>query len=181
MYMDTGSIIETPKSVILEEGESIIVLVRQHWYVFRNSVLLALFVPFTLLFFAFMSGYWILNRTISDILQTVLLWGALACLILGSILFIWRLFLWRRTFYIITNKRLILITRFGLFHHTDRETALTMVQDVKAQVEGMEPSLYGFGDVIVQVSSEDAKLIMYKVPKPQEVQRVIIREAHLRG
>jgi len=171
---------EVPSSVRLEEGERVILLVRQHWYVFRNSVLLALFAPFTLLFFAFMSGYWILNRTISDVLQMILLWGAFICLILGLILFLWQLFLWRRTFYIVTNKRLILITRFGLFHHDDRETALTMVQDVKALVAGMAPSLYGFGQVIVQVSSEDAKLIMHKVPKPQEVQRVIIREAHLR-
>lgn len=171
---------ETPKSVKLEEGERMILLVRQHWYVFRNSVLLALFVPFTLLFFAFMSGYLIMNRTVSDILQMILLWGAFICLILGLVLFLWQLFLWRRTFYIVTTKRLILITRFGLFHHDDRETALTMVQDVKAVVEGMAASLYGFGQVIVQVSSEDAKLIMHKVPKPQEVQRVIIREAHLR-
>jgi hypothetical protein len=55
-----------------------------------------------------------------------------------------------------------------------------MVQDVKAEVDGVEPSLYGFGNVVVQVSSEDAKLTLVKVPNPREVQKVIIREAHLR-
>lgn len=178
--MKNGVDEEVPKQIELEENEKVVALIRQHWFVFRNPVLIGLFIPFVLLFGVFISSYYIENLKVLDLLHNVLLFLAGAALIIGFFLFVWRLFLWRRTFYLVTSKRIILISQYGLFHHDDRETSLSMIQDVKALVDGMEPSLYGFGEVIVQVSSQDAQLQLHKVPKPREVQRIIMKEAHLR-
>ena len=173
--------INVPSIIKLEENEFPVLLVRQHWFVFRNSFLLALFIPFMLLMFSLILSLSIFSdASWSSIMHTVLKWSAVVSATLGFVMFFWTYFLWRYTFYLITNLRIVLVTRYSLFHHDDRETALSMVQDVKAVVDGIEPMLYGFGDVIVQISSEDSQLILHKVGKPREVQRVIIREAHLR-
>lgn len=172
--------LRVPNHIELEPHETPVLLVRQHWYVFRDPVLLCLFVPFVLLSLMFFLGELGGSGKMVDYISEGLVYLALGCFVLGVLWFFWKLFLWHRTFYLITNLRIILMTRYGLFHHDDRETALYMIQDVKAVVDGIQPSLYGFGDVIVQVSSEDAQLVLEKVGKPREVQRVIIREAHLR-
>ena len=169
-----------PKGVILEPEEELVMLVRQHWFVFRNSVLLMLFVPFVLLSLIFFLEFSSLPAEIRDLLNMVCLYGSGVSCVLGMLLFIWQFYLWRNTVYILTNKRIIIINQLGLFSHDDRETGLGMIQDVRASVDGLQPTLYGFGDVILQVSSEDARLLLEKVSKPREVQRIIIREAHLR-
>ena len=175
-----GDEIEIPSSVELETNEEPVLFVRQHWFVFRDPVLLALFVPFVLFFFIFLidelgdGSTWLLW------VQDGLIFLSALSFSIGIIWFLWKLYLWRKTFYLVTSLRIILLTRYSLFKHDDRETALQMIQDVKAEVNGMQPALYGFGDVTVQVSSQDARLILEKVPKPREVQRVIVREAHLK-
>lgn len=172
--------LRVPSHIELESHETPVLLVRQHWFVFRNPVLLCLFVPFMALSLTFFLGQLGRSGRMFDYIAEGLVYIALACFVLGVVWFFWKLFLWHKTFYLITNLRIILLTRYGLFHHDDRETALHMIQDVKAVVNGVQPSLYGFGDVIVQVSSEDAQLVLERVGKPREVQRVIVREAHLR-
>lgn len=175
-----GDEIEVPSSVELESNEEAVLLVRQHWFVFRDPVLLALFVPFVLFFFIFLIDELGNGATWLLWIQDALIFLSAISFVIGVVWFFWKLYLWRKTFYLVTNLRIILLTRYSLFKHDDRETALQMIQDVKAEVNGMQPALYGFGDVTVQVSSQDARLILEKVPKPREVQRVIVREAHLK-
>ena len=180
MGMVLGNAIEVPAAVELEPNEKPVLFVRQHWFVFRDPFLVGLFLPFVLLFLIFLidelgdGSTWLLW------IQDALIGLVFLSFFAGIIWFLWKLYLCRKTFYLVTNLRIILLTRYGLFKHDDRETALQMIQDVKAEVDGMQPALYGFGDVTVQVSSQDARLILEKVPKPREVQRVIVREAHLK-
>ncbi|MCA9390370.1 PH domain-containing protein, partial [candidate division WWE3 bacterium] len=153
----------------------------QHWFVFRDPVIIATFIPFVLAFVIFMVStlkgdqgiYYFVNRGAAGL--------AILSVVFGSLLFLWKLFLWNKTVYLVTTKRVIILTRYGLFKHDDRETALKMIQDVKSEVTGMQPALYGFGDVTVQVSSQDARLILEKVPHPRKVQQIIVSEAHLKG
>lgn len=169
-----------PNHIELEPDETPVFSTRQHWYVFRNPVLVMLFIPFLLGSGAFFINYAPLPPNVINWGEKILLTSAGGFFVIGLILFLWKLFLWRRTVYIVTNKRIILVTRFGLFTHEDRETGLNMIQDVKAEVSGLQPSLYGFGNVVMQVSSEDARLVFEKVGRPHEVQRIIMHEAHLR-
>ena len=108
------------------------------------------------------------------------LYAAGISMIIGTFLFLWRYFLWKRTVYLLTDKRIIIVRQLGLFTHDDRETGLAMIQDVRSRVGGLQATLYGYGDVIIQVSSQDAQLILEKVGHPREVQRAIIKEAHLK-
>lgn len=163
----------------METDEKPVLLTRQHWYVFRDPSLVAFFVPFLALALTFFLDYSVLPFWLKDNLSLIFVWLAVGSFLFGLLFSLWRLYLWRRTFYLVTNRRLVLVTQYGLFHHQDRECSLSMIQDVKAEVKGMQASLYGFGDVIVQVSSEDARLVFEKVSYPHRVQHTIMKEAHL--
>ncbi|MBU1868372.1 PH domain-containing protein [Patescibacteria group bacterium] len=172
---------DTPKGIELEIGEEVRLISRCHWYVFRNAFLLSFFLPFVLLAVTFFVDYVSLPAWLPRLLIQLVLLISFFCFTLGAVLFFWRLFLWLRTYYIVTNRRLILVTQRGLFSKDRRETSLDMIQDVKAEVSGLQAALYGFGDVVVQISSQESKLIFEKVGGPYYVQRVIMREAHLQG
>ena len=74
-----------------------------------------------------------------------------------------------------------MIVQQGLFNCEERQASLGMIQDVKTKVSGLQASLYGFGDVIVQTASTaDPMLRLGIVGHPREVQRTIMRQAHLR-
>lgn len=171
---------EVPKGVHLEPGEHVVTLVRQHWVVFRDPFIIMFFVPFILLSGSFFLEFADLPVALSKMLGQLSLYGTAATFILGLILFLWKFYLWKETFYLLTNKRLVLITQHNLFSHADREASLSRIQDVSASVEGLQASLYGYGEVRVQVASKDARLVLKKVAHPREVQHEIVREAHLR-
>jgi hypothetical protein len=139
-----------------------------------------LFVPFVLLSVVFFVEYTPLPVGLINIVGMIALYGAGVSMLVGLLMFLWRFYMWKRTVYVLTDKRIIIIRQLGLFTHDDRETGLAMIQDVRAKVSGLQATLYGYGDVIMQVSSEDAQLVLEKVGKPREVLGVIIREAHLK-
>ncbi|PIZ47389.1 hypothetical protein COY32_01775 [candidate division WWE3 bacterium CG_4_10_14_0_2_um_filter_41_14] len=168
-----------------EPDETVVMFVRQHWFVFRNSILLMLFVPFVLMSFTFFLDYIVLpeflrSTWMQNFLGQLLIWVSEGSFVLGLSMFLWQFNLWRGTFYLLTDKRLVLVTQRALFTHDDRETSLQMIQDVRATIDGLQATLYGYGNVVVQVSSQDAQLVLEKVGRPREVQRTIIREAHLK-
>lgn len=172
--------INLPSDIYLEPEEDIVLGVRQHWVVFRDPLLLMLFVPFLLLSLTFYLDYFSIPNWIRNITGQGALYLIPVTFFVGLVLFIWRFWLWRKTIYVLTNKRLILITQRSMFSHDDREVGLERVQDVQASVDGLQPALYGFGNVRVQVSSQDAQLVLEKVTRPRDVQHEIMREAHLR-
>lgn len=169
-----------PMDVELEPGEEFVMLVRQHWFVFRDPFLLMFFAPFVLLSAIFFLEYTTLPENAVNILSVVCLYGSGISFVAGFVWFIWKFYLWKNTVYLLTSKRIIIINQLGMFTHDDRETGLKMIQDVRARVDGLQATLYGYGDVILQVSSEDAQLRLERVAHPREIQRVIIREAHLK-
>jgi len=178
--MDEHNIIAVPPNIELNPGEDVVLLVRQHWFVFRNSFLIAFFIPFLLISVSFFVDYTNLSELVVKLVGQISLYGAGIAFLVGLMMFTWKFYLWRNTYYVVSNKRLILITQHGLFSYDDRETSLNMIQDFRATVDGLQPSLYGFGDVTVQVSSQDSQLTLEKVAKPRAVQRIIVREAHLK-
>lgn len=170
-----------PSDVELDSNENVVALIRQHWFVFRDSLLITFFIPFVLLSGVFFLDYIEIPSMARNLLGLAGLYGSLTSFAIGIILFLWRYYLWRQTYYIITTKRLILVTQRGMFSHDDRETGLTNIQDVQASVDGLQPSLYGYGNVRIQVSSEDAQLVMEKVARPRAIQHLIVKEAHLKS
>ncbi len=175
-----SKIAQLPKKIELETEEVPVFVTRKHWYIFRDPVLLTLFVPFVLFSGVFFLGYSSFPVWLKDNLGQVFLILAGASFIGGTLFFLWRYFLWSRTSYILTSKRLILVLQQGLFSCEERQASLNMIQDVKTEIKGLQASLYGFGDVIVQTASTaDPMLRLSIVGRPRKVQKVIMQQSHL--
>lgn len=173
--------LQLPKKIELESEEVPVLVTRKHWYVFRDPFLLVLFVPFVLLSGVFFLDYSNFPVWLKDNLGQFFLILAGASFVGGILFFLWRHFLWSRTFYILTSKRLILVLQQGLFNCEERQASLNMIQDVKTEIKGLQASLYGFGDVIVQTASTaDPMLRLSLVGRPRKVQKVIMQQSHLR-
>lgn len=180
MTVEDTAEVKLPSDIVLEPGEDLVLFVHQHWFVFRDPFLVALFIPIVLLSSNMYLDIFGLGEPLRSIWGTVSIYSAGVSFVYGLAWFMWRFYLWRNTVYLVTNKRLILINQLGLFNKEDRETGLTMIQDVRSRIGGLQAALYGFGEVIVQVSSQDSQLTLEKVGKPREIQQAIIREAHLK-
>lgn len=82
------------------------------------------------------------------------------------------------TFYldlwIITNDRLVDIRQVTLFARTIAEIDLYQIQDISSEVNGFFPSLFNYGNVLIQTAGTIPKCILYNVPDPHHVRQVIL-------
>ena len=168
------------KHVGLEPDEHVILLVRKHWVVFRNSTILALFVPFVLLFLVFFITNYPLNWPETFVGYAVRgLFGLSAItFILGSIGFMWRWYIWNHTFYVMTNKKLAVINQYNPWNYEVQQISLSNVNDVTLKQEGMEALLYGYSDVTA-VTFSGSVFTFQHVAKAPEVQKAVVQQLAL--
>ena len=165
------------KRIELESEEEIVLVCRKHWFVFRDPFLLAIFVPFLSIFVSYFLSYegFDLPEFVShQVAQFFFPYLATFCFIIGLGMFVWKWFLWRRTTYLVTNKRILIIRQNSLFSSDTHQMNFDKIQDVICQIKGVQASLYGFGDISIQASSPTATLVFETVGRPHEIQRKII-------
>jgi hypothetical protein len=75
--------------------------------------------------------------------------------------------------YIITDERIVDIKQIGFFKREIAELHLREVQDVSAQVNGIFPTMFHFGDVVIQTAGERENFIFASVPHPYQVSKKI--------
>lgn len=95
------------------------------------------------------------------------------------ILFVWTLgvslyaakvyFLWHLKQYIITNKRLIHVSHYGLFKKRVVETPLERVLNVSFRTTGILSSVFSFGDVEVQVVGLLEPITLNNISNPGKI------------
>lgn len=77
--------------------------------------------------------------------------------------------------YVITEDAIIDITQEGFFGRKISQLSLLRVQDVTSNIKGVLPTLFGFGDVLVETAGEQSQNFLLKaVPNPQEVSAKIM-------
>jgi uncharacterized integral membrane protein len=74
---------------------------------------------------------------------------------------------WYYSIFIVTNQRLIQITRKGLFNKTVVDLGLSQIQSLNYEVRGMQATLLGFGTIMVQTYMGD--LVVHEVHHPGQV------------
>lgn len=78
---------------------------------------------------------------------------------------------WYYSIFIVTDKRLIQITRRGLFHKTVVDMNLTQIQSMNYQISGIQETLLKFGTIMIQTYMGD--LVIHEVHHPEKVQKTI--------
>ncbi len=75
--------------------------------------------------------------------------------------------------WVVTSERIINVEQKGLFSRASAEQEITRVQDVTAEVKGILPTIFGYGDVYIQTAGEKEHFVFRQVCDPQGVVRAI--------
>jgi uncharacterized membrane protein YdbT with pleckstrin-like domain len=166
------------EKIELEPGEAVIKVVRKHWFVITAEILGILFFALIPLFGAF--ALLLIPNLIN--FETLHL-GTHLPIILFSISF-WLLFTLMATFMVwthyfldlwaITDRRIIVIDQIHFFNRKVSSFRLERLQDIKAQVDGIIPTLLGFGSIHVHTAGNgEDNFTSTSLPEPRELQALI--------
>ncbi len=169
----------------LEPGERITMAVRKHWLVFVAELLpyallalIPLLIPVAADYLGNINPQF--TQVVGDNLSQSNPWMRL---FLG----LWWLLMWTGAFntftryfldqWVITTTRIVDIHQFGFFRRHVSSFLLNHVQDVTTDVNGIFPTLFGFGTLRVETAGDESKhFIMGGIPDPQGLRDLIMRE-----
>lgn len=163
-------------SIQLQEGETILVTVRRHWFplAVEGAVDTITFVGVCILA-GVLDGV-LVGRAGFDVAHS----SALTVYVVAGV----GLLLWSRFFaswsdhwldaWILTNKHFIIIEQKGFFRREVQTFQLDRVQDVTCDVSGIIATWLHFGNIRIQTASITNDLILYQIPEPESVKERIM-------
>jgi membrane protein YdbS with pleckstrin-like domain len=77
--------------------------------------------------------------------------------------------------WIVTNDRIIDIEQEGLFARTISELDLYRIQDVTTEVNGVFPTFFHYGNVIIKTASSNSHVTFRHVSHPNEIRQALIQ------
>lgn len=157
-----------------EQDEKIVILTRHH--------------PFGVLVRITLAGV----AAVVPILAGTILWPALSAggstalfIFLSSV---WYMILWVGTFYaltmytldtmIVTNHRVIDHDQYGFFNRHVAELHISRIQDISVHTQGYIPTVFNFGDVIIQTAGQEKRFTFPRIPHPERVKNAIMKLMH---
>jgi len=154
--------------------EKILHITRRHYVTFVPVVFL-----FILLILVPIGVYWLISQLYPNLLIQQPYYQLLVLFIslyyLSLCIFFYSYFI---DFYldilIVTNDRLVDIDQKGLFARTVCEIELYQIQDVTSEVEGFFPSLFGYGNLVIQTASAIPKLLVHNIPFPHSLRQELL-------
>ncbi|OFE18644.1 hypothetical protein BA895_00010 [Humibacillus sp. DSM 29435] len=151
-------------ATVLLPGETLIVVVREHWAHIVEPVASTL-AAFALVLFVDS------NVTSSTELVATVLWWAFFAVVIRLL---WRLAQWRHNWFLATDKRLLM--RYGLITHKVAMMPLAKVTDMTYE-RTIPGQLIGYGRFIMESAGQDQALrVINWVPDPDVTYRAICAE-----
>lgn len=130
------------------ENEKILFFAHPHLLIFIWSIIKVLILSALIVFTGIGASYLFSFRMIYGISV-----ASLICLVI--LFFVW--FLWQKTFFIITNHRVLIRTQKGLFHNEMWSVNLTKVRETAYQLSKFLGSIFGYGTILIQSDVELGK------------------------
>lgn len=151
-----------------DEGE-IVIFVRRHWASFLGQFILSsvmLVIPTIILVLIYFLAKGIFHGLT---LNFLVLFFSIYYLIAITFAFIsWLSFYY--DIYIVTRSEIVDIVQEGFFGRKISQLSLLRVQDVSSTIRGILPTLFAYGDVLVETAGEQTDNFLLKaIPNPQEV------------
>lgn len=156
--------------------EDIVIFVRRHFVAFLGQFLLSsvlLLIPVVILVLIYFFGdIKILSRGLIANFAT-LIFSAYYLVAITFTFISWLSFYY--SVYIVTKLEIIEITQVGFFGRKVSQLSLLRVQDVTSSIKGFLPTLFSFGDVLIETASEQKEsFLLLTVPHPQEISSKIM-------
>lgn len=154
----------------IEHNEHKVLEVRKHWFALMNHFLVALLAAvlppiIVSLLNAFTSGA--ITFAGNDTIALLFLYTLWLLLI-----WLWLFFEWTDYYldvWIITDQKVISVDQQRLFVREISTLQLDKIQDVTVEVKGIIPTLFHFGDILIQTAGEKREFMMLQIAKPQKV------------
>lgn len=75
---------------------------------------------------------------------------------------------------IVTNDRLLHIQQLGLFARTISEVDLYKIQDITSEIDGVIPSSFNYGNLLIQTAGALEKFLITAIPNPEHLRQAIL-------
>src|SRR3989344_1347222 len=151
-----------------QDDEDVYMVIRQHWFIF--VIRLSLWFLFVAILFAadqYLPRYApFLSASPYKEAFTLIKSIYLLFLILG-LLMLWVIYY--LNVQIVTNERVVDIDQHSLLHHKISEVYLSRMQDVTAEVNGLLPTFFNYGNVYIQTAGEVERFVFSRIPNPTGV------------
>lgn len=104
-------------------------------------------------------------------------WGysweiAVGILLIATLVILYKIFVWRKNDLVITDQRIILNARQGLFSRTVTELLYRDIHDISFKQAGLPALIYRYGRLIIKMPSGN-EIIFDKVPSSAEIVKTI--------
>ncbi len=149
-----------------DSDEEILLVARQHWV---NNVgwivisVLMLFVPSLLKIVPLLSSF-----PPSYQFMAVLFWYLI------TFAYAFEKFLsWYFNVYIITTRRVVDIDFNNLLVKRYSDAEIGMIQDVTSEIIGAIPTVFNYGNILIQTASEVNQLIFEHIPNPEKIIKLL--------
>ncbi|HUR16610.1 MAG TPA: PH domain-containing protein [Candidatus Limnocylindrales bacterium] len=157
---------------LLTEGEQVIMRTRQHWLALLSRARSG--VGLWLLGILILVAIVVLNvqdRTIRDVLTLV----AIVFLLLGLIIFLYRLWHWWAQDYMITNRRLLKVT--GILNKRSGDSSLEKINDA-ILIQSVWGRMFNFGDLEILTAADMANDRYFMLNSPKEFKKTMLTAKH---
>jgi hypothetical protein len=156
-----------------QEGETIYLVVREHWVPLFFRVLVWIFFAAVLVLFNIFGRAYLPQLFTGTFGQVTLLFTQVYTLFLTLSLFLIFVFYYL-SIQIITSIRIVEIDQAGLFSHTVSELHIDKIEDATSQVNGVFGTLFNYGDVYVQTAGTVDRFEFQNVPNPAGIEKMIL-------
>ena len=148
------------------EDEEIIIVGRRHWFTNVPWIITTIFLMFIPLILTFIP----LSSIISPRYHSI----SILFLYLIIFAFSFEKFLsWYFNVYIITTRRVVDIDFNKLLVKKYSDAEISMIQDVTSAVIGVFPTVFNYGNVLIQTASEVNEIIFEGVPNPEKIIKIL--------
>lgn len=149
-----------------EDKEKIILLLRSHPIVNLRWILLGLVMSVAPVFFLFFPFFEKLPSSYQNVL--IIIWYMI------TFAFVFEEFLmWFFHVNIVTDERIIEVDFVSIFAREITDANIDQIQDVTSQIIGGLWTFFNYGNVIIQTASEVPRITFEKVPRPDEVAKIL--------
>ncbi|MDD2758464.1 MAG: PH domain-containing protein [Patescibacteria group bacterium] len=157
-----------------KDYEKILYRLRRHPFTFIPAILLLL-----VLLALPLGLYWMLTVNFtawlaSPIGLTILILFA-SIYYLSVILYFFTYFI---TFYldvlIVTNDRLVDVDQNSLFSRVVAEVDLFQIQDATSEIKGIFPTMFNYGNVLIQTAGTVPKFSLHNIPRPHDIRQMLL-------
>lgn len=75
---------------------------------------------------------------------------------------------------IVTNRRVVDVNQNGLFSREISELSLEDVEDVSVHYQGILPTLFNYGDILIQTAGTQSNFMFHNIRSPRDVASIIV-------